>query len=79
MNAEAATLTHAAPSPLTLLTDNRATVDTPTAACYLNRQKQTLQKWHCLGNGPVSPVLVNGRLAWPVADIRRLMLGEVRP
>ena len=66
------------PAAASLLTEHRATVDTATAALYLNRRKQTLQKWHCFGNGPVRPVMVGGRLAWPVADMRKLMLGEVQ-
>lgn len=78
MNDEAATFTQGAPAPLTLLTDHRVTVDTATAAQYLNRQARTLHQWHCYGKGPVSPVTVSGRLAWPLADIRRLMLGEAK-
>lgn len=49
------------------------TVGTAEAAAYLNRQPQTLRGWACLENGPIRPVRVHGRLAWPVAEIRRLL------
>jgi hypothetical protein len=59
------------PGPSTLARDSRATVDTETAAGYLNRRPQTLRTWACRQNGPIRPIRINGRLAWPVADIRR--------
>lgn len=51
----------------------RPTVDTAAAAHYLNRRPQTCRAWACLENGPLRPVRINGRLAWRVADIRRLL------
>lgn len=51
----------------------RPTVTTREAAYYLNRQVQTLHLWACKETGPVRPVRVNGRLAWPVAEIRRAL------
>ena len=51
----------------------RPTVDTDAAAYYLNRKKQTLREWACYGRGPVRPLRINGRLAWPVADLRRVL------
>jgi len=51
----------------------RAAVDTATAAYHLNRQPQTLRAWACLENGPVRPARVHGRLAWPVAELRRVL------
>jgi hypothetical protein len=51
----------------------RPTVDTIAAAYYLNRRPQTLRAWACAEDGPLRPVRMNGRLAWPVADIRRAM------
>ena len=53
--------------------ENRTAVDTKTAAYHLNRAQQTLRIWACFENGPLRPLRVNGRLAWPVADIRRLL------
>lgn len=52
----------------------RPAVDTAAAAYYLNRQPQTMRAWACRG-GPLTPLRINGRLAWPVNELRR-MLGE---
>ena len=52
---------------------NRPTVETASAAFYLNRKQQTLRGWACLENGPLRPVRLNGRLAWSVSEIRRLL------
>lgn len=57
--------------PLELV--NRPTVETGAAAYYLNRRPQTLRGWACLENGPIRPVRVHGRLAWPVAELRRVL------
>lgn len=54
----------------------RSHVDTNTAAQLLGRKSQTLRKWACYEDGPLRPVRVNGRLAWAVADIRRLLSGD---
>lgn len=51
------------------------TVPTNAAAYYLNRKSQTLRAWACLENGPIRPVRINGRLAWSVADILKLLNG----
>lgn len=51
----------------------RPTVETASAAHYLNRQQQTLRGWACLENGPIRPRRINGRLAWPVADLKKLL------
>jgi hypothetical protein len=53
----------------------RPAVDTAAAAHYLNRRPQTLRGWACLENGPLRPVRINGRLAWPVAELRRVLSG----
>jgi hypothetical protein len=49
------------------------TVPTDHAAYYLNRRPQTLRGWACLGDGPIRPIRINGRLAWPVAEIKKLL------
>jgi hypothetical protein len=54
----------------------RSTLPTPEAARHLNRRPQTLRAWACHEDGPLRPVRINGRLAWPVAEIRRLVRGE---
>ena len=59
-----------------LETITRPTVPTDAGAYYLNRQPQTLRAWACLENGPIRPIRINGRLAWPVAAIRALLNGE---
>jgi hypothetical protein len=51
----------------------RANLPTPEAARHLNRAQQTLRLWAMRENGPLRPIRVNGRLAWPVADLRRLL------
>jgi len=53
----------------------RPTVPTDQAAFYTNRKPQTLRAWACLENGPLRPLRIQGRLAWPVAAIRSLMSG----
>lgn len=53
---------------------NRPTVPTEQAAHYLNRRPQTLRTWAMnSGTGPVSCIRINGRLAWKVADLRRVL------
>ena len=61
------------PAFVSLDAETRAAVDTATAAYHLNRQPQTLRAWACLENGPLRPVRVHGRLAWPVAELRRVL------
>jgi len=51
----------------------RATVDTRTAAYHLNREPQTLRVWASSQTGPIQPLRVGRRLAWPVAELRRLL------
>lgn len=51
------------------------TVITEQAAYYLNRKPQTMRAWACLENGPLRPIRICGRLAWPVAEIRALLGG----
>jgi hypothetical protein len=47
---------------------------TEELAFYADRQQQTLRGWACrTGSGPLTPLRINGRLAWPVADVRRLL------
>lgn len=51
----------------------RAALTTKEAAYHLNRAEQTLRLWSCRDDGPIRPMRINGRLAWPVADIRKLL------
>lgn len=59
-----------------LCEENRTTVDTATAAYHLSRKPQTLRLWACYESGPLSPIRINRRLAWPVAELKRLVGGE---
>ena len=53
----------------------RPTVPTEQAGNYLDRRPQTMRGWACAETFPdgLRPIRVNGRLAWPVAGIRRLL------
>ena len=57
----------------TLESVTRPNVDNATAAYYLNRRPQTLRVWACLENGPLRPIRISGRLAWPVAELKRVL------
>lgn len=64
-------------SPATPLpTDRSIIVSTSDAARMLNRKPQTLRKWSCLDNGPIRPVRINGRLAWRIDDLERIVNGD---
>ena len=53
--------------------ETRAAVDTDCAAFHLNRRPQTLRCWAAFESGPIHPLRINGRLAWPVAGLRKLL------
>lgn len=53
--------------------EKRTHVGTACAAHWLDRKQQTLRGWACFEDGPIRPVRINGRLAWPVDEIRHLM------
>jgi len=53
--------------------ETRASLSTPEAAFQLNRAQQTLRIWAMREDGPIRPFRVNGRLAWPVAELRRVL------
>lgn len=52
---------------------NLPSLDTATAAAYLNRRPQTLRMWACFESGPLRPIRIHGRLAWSTDDVRRLL------
>ena len=57
-----------------LAQETRAALPTSEAAAHLSRAQQPLRTWAMRdGSGPLRPLRINGRLAWPVADIRRLL------
>lgn len=53
--------------------ESRSALPTIEAAFHLNRAEQTLRIWACRENGPLRPLRINGRLAWPVAELRRIL------
>lgn len=62
------------PPGLAAIACGRDTLPTHQAAPAINRQPQTLRKWACYG-GPITPVRINGKLAWPVVGLARLLCG----
>lgn len=54
--------------------ETRSHVGTNTAAVHLMRAQNTLRIW-AMGRtaAPVTPIRINGRLAWPVEGIRRAL------
>lgn len=59
--------------PVPLDRETRSALPTPEAAFHLNRAQQTLRLWAMRENGPIRPIRVHGRLAWPVAELRRIL------
>ena len=53
--------------------ETRATLPTREAAFHLNRSQQTLRSWAIKNTGPVKCFHVNGRLAWPVDEIKKVL------
>ena len=52
-------------------------VSTEVFAQAINRSPQTLRKWHCLDCAPmgIRTIKINGRLAWRVSDLQKLLEG----
>jgi hypothetical protein len=53
--------------------EQRTHIDTASAARHLGRRPQTMRVWASTEQGPIRPVRINGRLSWPVAEIRQLL------
>mgnify|MGYP003591786027 FL=1 len=56
-----------------LETEARAALPTREAAAHLNRAQQTLRLWACREDGPIRPLRVQGRLAWRVSELKKLL------
>jgi hypothetical protein len=59
--------------PLSQVT--KPNLNTAHAAYLLSRTQQTLRVWACTGKGPIRPLVISGRLAWPVAELQRVLSG----
>ena len=67
-------MTENAPQLTPLAQEKRAALPTAEAAAHLSRAQQTLRIWAMRdGSGPIRPIRVNGRLMWPVAQLRELL------
>lgn len=53
--------------------ETRPAIPTDAAAFHLCKKPQTLRKWACSKKGPIRPIRINGRLLWPVNEIRILL------
>lgn len=53
--------------------ETRTHVSTAVMCHHIGRKEQTARGWACHEDGPLRAIRVNGRLAWAVADIRRLL------
>jgi len=53
---------------------------TSIASAVVNRAPQTMRKWSSLDCAPlgIRPIRINGRLAWRVDDLHRLLAGETQ-
>lgn len=76
-NQSATSAAHNLPTFCPLEQEKRSHVETACAAFHLMRKPQTMRAYACLENGPIRPIRINGRLAWPVAQIRALLSGDV--
>ena len=61
------------PKAIPLEQVTRPHLTTTEAAAYLNRRPQTLREWASTERGPLRPLRIHGRLAWPVAELRRVL------
>lgn len=59
--------------PVSLEKETRAALPTPEAAFHLSRAQQTLRLWAMREDGPLRPMRINGRLAWPVSELKRVL------
>jgi hypothetical protein len=58
---------------ISLAHETRAALTTSEAAFHLNRAEQTLRLCAMRENGPVRPLRINRRLAWPVPELKRVL------
>jgi len=51
----------------------RSGLPTYEAAFHLSRANQTMRLWAMTESGPIRPNRINGRLSWPVSELKRLL------
>lgn len=56
-----------------LAVETRAALCTAEAAAHLGLRPQTLRGWACSERGAIRPIRMNGRLRWPVSELRRVL------
>lgn len=56
-----------------LVRETRTNLPTREAAHHLNRAQQTLRLWAIRNDGPIKCLRINGRLAWPVSELKKLL------
>lgn len=56
-----------------LAVETRAALCTAEAAAHLGLRPQTLRGWACSERGAIRPIRMNGRLRWPVSEIKRVL------
>lgn len=59
--------------PVALERETRTVLPTREASYHLNRKQQTMRLWAMHDDGPLRPLRVNGRLAWPVSELKRIL------
>ena len=59
--------------PVSLERETRIALPTNEAAFHLNRAQQTMRLWAMREDGPLRPMRINGRLAWSVAELKRVL------
>lgn len=58
-----------------LETVTKPNLTTAEIAYYFDRAEQTARIWAMRECGPIRPRRISGRLAWPTADAKRILLG----
>lgn len=56
-----------------LVHTGRTLISTEEAAYLLNLKPQTMYKWACYENGPISPVRIGRSVKWRLSDVASLV------
>ena len=52
---------------------DKPVLTTQECAHYLNRKPQTLRMWSHKKSGPISPIVILGRLGWKTKEVKALL------